>query len=409
MITAVTPGLLTRGFVIRREHVGVKIFIYILYFNFIAAADTGVLMPGEDEMKNLKIFLFILSLSVILSFAPTESVIYASDGEASAAPELSFCFYTSDGTETDGNSLSPGDYTADLVLTGISSAAVIQAEANLKNDNIVSKVNIDSTLADRDANFELAFSGYAADGRLAVILASKETEYSSLDSTGTVIATLSFSVAGDSAVDFADCFVFETDSDLTFVQVTYSKSSVFALSQTSSAYSATLMKADVTPEFISDIIIKGTVYISQDENGTIGAFGARGVKFIVNGEYLRDSSGNIITSSSEPGHYGEFTLTVPRGTTAVTLTTDSSVDRTVYLSGKRNVDGVSFCLVTVDYNKDSRVNAADFASFVISSDGISSMSYDLTDDNKINAADFAVFKYLLNKDIVYGELSIDNY
>ena len=154
------------------------------------------------------------------------------------------------------------------------------------------------------------------------------------------------------------------------------------------------------------ITISGTVYMAQDANATTGSFGARGVGFTVDGNAVLDDQGNPAVTSSEAGHIGEFEITVPEGTTAITVTSDCTIDRTVTLSGTADITGANIKVVTLDYNKDTKVNNTDFGVFKKELNGTNS-KYDLNNDDKVNNTDFGSFKKILNKTVTYADQALD--
>ncbi len=166
-------------------------------------------------------------------------------------------------------------------------------------------------------------------------------------------------------------------------------------------------QADVPPVTDETITISGTVYIAQDANGNTGTFGARGINFKVNGEYVKTSDENNAVTSDVIGHFGEFEIEVPKGTTEITLTGASTIDRTVTLNGNADISGVSIPIVYCDYNKDTKINAVDFGLFNKRAGDLLYI-YDLNNDLNVNAVDFGLFKLVQNKPITYGALPLDS-
>ncbi len=326
------------------------------------------------------------------------------------SPYLFCAFYNENGDAVDGNALPSGEYRVDVVLQGMENAAVMQFEARANlSSGVLTDLSVLSTYADTDNSFEEAAAEYIDDEQIAVILVSENEDTSPINSEGTVIASLSVTVNCNGTIDFNDYFNFVTDSDLTFFEADFGDGDdCYALSEGEGIeYTVYPMTADVTPELSNNIIISGTVLISQDENGNTGTFGARGINFKVGGEYVKASDGTNAVTSSVAGHYGEFEIEVPKGTTEITLTGASTVDRTVTLSGNADISGAIIPIIYCDYNKDINVNAVDFGFFNKRS-GETTEVYDLNNDLMVNAVDYGFFKLVLNKSIVYSELSLDN-
>ena len=154
------------------------------------------------------------------------------------------------------------------------------------------------------------------------------------------------------------------------------------------------------------ITISGTVYIARNNTATTGTFGARGINFKVDGDYVLDDNGQPAATSSEQGHYGEFEITVPERTTEITICSDSTVDRTVTLSGTQDISGANIKVVTVNYAKDGAINTTDLASLKRQF-GTSTAAYDLNNDGSVNSTDLGSFKALINKPVSYSAQSLD--
>lgn len=154
------------------------------------------------------------------------------------------------------------------------------------------------------------------------------------------------------------------------------------------------------------ITISGTIYMAQDANGTTGTFGARGINFKVDGDYVLDAEGQPAETSAEAGHYGEFEIVVPERTTEIVITSDTTVDRTVTLSGTADIEGANIKVVTLDNNKDGKVNNVDFGVFKKKLNG-TDIKYDLNNDDKVNNVDFGSFKKVVNKNISYSAQALD--
>ena len=155
------------------------------------------------------------------------------------------------------------------------------------------------------------------------------------------------------------------------------------------------------------ITISGTVYMAQNATATQGTFGARDINFKVNGEYVLDGEGNNAATSSEAGHYGEFEITVPEGTTAITITSDSTVDRTVTLSGTQDITNADIKVVTIDFNKDNKINGLDSGTMKKGLGKTDYKHFDLNNDGKINALDTGAAKKLVNKTVSYSAQALD--
>ena len=365
-------------------------------------------------MNTLKKFFAALILLIFASMACTPAALAQTGTLGTENPYLYCSFYNANGDAVDGNALTSGEYRVDIILSGMQTAAVMQitAEADLSSSSALKSLSVLSTYDETDSSFKLAAADFITDELLSIILNSRNVDScSAIDSNGTVMASLSASIECEGTIDFIDYFNFSTDPDLTFFEADYGDGDdCYALSQGEDVICTVYpMTADVTPEFNNNnnIIISGTVLISQDENGTAGTFGAREINFKVNGEYVKDENGNNAVTSSVAGHYGEFSITVPKGTTEITVTGASTIDRTVTLSGTADISNASIPIVFCDYNKDSRVTGTDTGMIKQALNG-TAVVYDLNIDNKVTATDVGLYAILVNKPIQYSSISLDN-
>ncbi len=355
-----------------------------------------------------KFFAALMLLSFAIFCAPMCAAAQTGTlGEES--PYLYCSYYNQNGDAVDGNALTSGEYRVDVVLSGMENAAIMQFEATANlSSGVLTDLSVLSTYADTDNSFEEAAAEFIDDGQLAVILVSNNQDTSPIDSNGTVLASLSATINCNGTIDFNDYFNFVTDSDLTFFEADFGDGDdCYALSEgVGIAYTVYPMTADVTPDFNNEITVSGTVLISTNQYGSAGAFGARGINFKVDGEYVKDSGGNNAVTSSVDGHYGEFEITVPAGTTEITLTGDSTIDRTVTLSGNADISGVSIPIVYCDYNKDEKVNSLDDGTLKRNI-GLLDSRFDLNIDGKVNALDSGTMGRIVNKTVDYEPLSLD--
>lgn len=146
------------------------------------------------------------------------------------------------------------------------------------------------------------------------------------------------------------------------------------------------------------ITISGTVMISTDTTGTAYTTGIVGINVCVGGEV-------VATSAAD----GTFTAVVPKGTTELTFTGDTTIDRTVTISGTADVAGAVVPIVTCDYNRDGDINATD--DFVFGNSYGVPESYniycDFNGDGDVNATDDFVFGNFYGKVVVYDALALD--
>lgn len=144
------------------------------------------------------------------------------------------------------------------------------------------------------------------------------------------------------------------------------------------------------------ITISGTVMIATDTTGTAYTAGIVGINVCVGDEV-------VATSAAD----GIFTAVVPKGTTELTFTGDTTIDRTVTLSGTADVTDAVVPIVICDYNKDTRVNATDKGIFAAAYSGDYNVYCDFNGDGKVNATDKGLLASLYGQTVAYNPLALD--
>lgn len=144
------------------------------------------------------------------------------------------------------------------------------------------------------------------------------------------------------------------------------------------------------------ITISGTVMISTDTTGTSTTRGIVGINVCVGDEV-------VATSAAD----GTFTAVVPKGTTELTFTGDTTIDRTVTISGTADVTDAVVPIVICDYNKDKKINATDNGLFAVSYAGEYDVYCDLNGDGKVNSTDNGLFAVFYDQTVAYNPLALD--
>jgi hypothetical protein len=144
------------------------------------------------------------------------------------------------------------------------------------------------------------------------------------------------------------------------------------------------------------ITVSGTITIATNVDGTQGTAGIVGINVMV--------GDTIVATSAEDG---SFTAQVPIGTTELTISGSTTVDRTVTLSGTVDVKDVVIPICICDYVKNGVINAYDKTVFNNAFNGEYNVYCDLIPNNVINAYDKTVFNTFLNNTVVYADLSLD--
>lgn len=150
------------------------------------------------------------------------------------------------------------------------------------------------------------------------------------------------------------------------------------------------------PEPADEITVSGTVTIATDTTGTSYTTGIVGI-----GVYAGDT---LVATSADDG---TFTATVPVGTTELTFTGSTTIDRTVTLSGTADVTGAIVPIVICDYNTDTRINTTDSAVFAGAYGGEYNVYCDFNGDDRINSTDSSVFAGFYGQTVVYDALALD--
>ena len=150
------------------------------------------------------------------------------------------------------------------------------------------------------------------------------------------------------------------------------------------------------PPVDDTITISGTVMIATDTTGTAYTAGIVGINVCVGGEV-------VATSAAD----GTFTAVVPKGTTELTFTGDTTIDRTVTLSGTADVTDAVVPIVICDYNKDTRINATDKGIFAAAYSGDYNVYCDFNGDKKVNATDKGLLASLYGQTVAYNPLALD--
>lgn len=143
----------------------------------------------------------------------------------------------------------------------------------------------------------------------------------------------------------------------------------------------------------STITVSGKITIAADTAGATGSFGLVGIN-------VTTADGTVVATSAADG---TFTAEVPVGTTELTITGDTTIDRTVTLAGDVSVEGVNIPIVMCDYNKDKAVNSTDVSVYV-KQIGTSYVYADFNADGSVNSTDTSVFIRFNNQKIVYDNL-----
>lgn len=154
---------------------------------------------------------------------------------------------------------------------------------------------------------------------------------------------------------------------------------------------------EVENEPVADTItVSGKIMIAVDLEGNATTGGIGGINVLAGGEV-------VATSAAD----GTFTATVPVGTTELTVAGDTTIDRTVTLSGTANITDAIIPVVVCDYNHDTSFNSADVTLFYSGYNNKDNIYCDLNTDTSFNSADVTLFYFFNGKKVAYDALALD--
>lgn len=348
--------------------------------------------------KITKAFITALSFILIISLMPF-SVLAEETEMGSESPFIQAVFTDSNGDSANGDSLEAGEYTVNLTLSGMAAVSVFEltADYNVSGENDIEITSV-STIADSNNGFSCG--GIVNEDNNFVVILASTGENNTPVSEGEVMVTMQVTV--NQAGDFAEFFVVNEEAELTFVEASYEygfeKAYVCSSVEATSTYYPTL-SYDMSPDLsVKDITVTGTVTISEDREGTSGKYGVGGIKIYLGEEELAESAAD-----------GSFTVSVPKGTTELTLSGDTAVSRTVTLTGENDIADVNIPVIVCNYEaSDNVINAIDAGLFLKQLDTSYVYANLEASDSVVNAIDAGLFlRFLGNDGIVYSALSLD--
>ncbi|MGN0527517.1 MAG: dockerin type I domain-containing protein [Eubacterium sp.] len=316
-------------------------------------------------------------------------------------PALTARFSDSNGSKVDGNTLTTGTYTVDIVLSGMANISMFQMTANYSS-TYISSLTVNSVYSDDASTATESCGVLNEDGKLVFGFISTNDDCSPVNSKGTVLATLSVTIA--EACDFADAFVVSDDPECTLAGADFGDG-------TDSAYTLAAdaeypMTCDMSPILPSDSYdVSGTIMIATDVTGTdvTGGIGGITVSVTVNEE-------TISATTSEDGTY--ILAGLPEGEYTMSISGPTTIDRDVTLnvSADKATDGVisvdSVGIIVCDYNKDGYINGTDAAVFSGYLSGDYYVYADLNVDSSVNGTDAAAFAGVVNQTISYSNVTL---
>ena len=145
------------------------------------------------------------------------------------------------------------------------------------------------------------------------------------------------------------------------------------------------------------ITVSGKVLIATNVDGTESSKGIGGIDVVANGEV-------VATSASD----GSFTATVPVGTTSLTVQRKNvTINRTVTLSGTKDISNAEIPVCICDYNGDKTVDSLDTLTFLTALNGEYDLYCDFNGDNSVDALDTPTFVIFYGNAVEYAPRALD--
>lgn len=345
------------------------------------------------------VFVFTLAITIMLAFSITA---YAAEDAAAEAPEV-FCeYFTEEGVQVDGNTLTAGTYDVSFNIKGISEASALEITtaydpAVVKIEGINNSISSMTSMGSVTTDGNLVV-GYVSDGDSVAINADSQ-----------FIASVKMTFTFDEDADDAEKYLQVSDNpNLTFVVTNSAGNNYddeYALVESFPDYSGTLslMTCNVTPDLAADTYnISGQLMIAGDIEGTPSEFYANGITVDV-----IDKDGNIIATDTTSGN-GNYELTgIPTGDYVMSIHGDTTVDRQVALKVNESKNVTNVGIVICDYNHDNQVDGNDLSTFLIPYKAESySLYYDFNNDFKVDGNDLSTFLLFCNNSVSYSDVTL---
>ena len=343
--------------------------------------------------KITKAFITALSFIFIISMMPFS--VLAEDGMGSESPFIQAVFTDENGDEANGDTLEAGIYTVDLTLSGMAAVSTFELTAEYTDDIVINSV---TTIADTNEGFKCG--GIKNEDNSFVVILASLGENNTPISENEVMVTMQVTV--NTAGDFGNYFAVDEDPELTFIQASYEygyqQAYVCTSVEASAIYYPTL-SYDMSPDLsVKTITVTGIVTIAENREGSSGTYGVGGIKIFAGEEEVAQSAAD-----------GSFTAEVPIGTTELTLTGDTTVDRVVTLSGESSISEVNIPIIVCNYEKsDNLINYKDSGLYVDYIDTDYVYANLEASDNIVNYKDSGLYvDFLGDTAIEYSALSLD--
>lgn len=385
---------------------------YTRLFNIFASSAVERGYQGAQLEKEIK----CASGNIYSTLTATKAV-YAEDGktvttEASVAKKTGANAPRFGKWDAEGKLVNDGSYSAESWTRYVRALAAAVALAQYGNGDYAHKDSANFVLSDKKGYDASLTNIYTVDTELQaaeIALAPAETT----NSTVTVNAVEGATVTINGAA-YATPVSVETGSTITIdvkaaegyqvvneLTINGEKVTVNSFPYEYKVDGDVTIAPSVKQAAADTITVSGKVLIATNVDGTESSTGIAGIDVIANGEV-------VATSASD----GSFTATVPVGTTSLTVHRQNvTIDRTVTLTGTKDISNAEIPVCICDYNGDRVIDGLDKRTFYTAFSG-GSNAYDLycdyNKDNAIDGLDKLTFFTFYGKTVEYAPRALDN-
>lgn len=383
---------------------------YIRLFNTYASNAVERGYQGAQLEKEIK----CASGNIYSTLTATKAV-YAEDGktvttEASVAKKTGANAPRFGKWDAEGKLVNDGSYSAESWTRYVRALAAAVALAQYGNGDYAHKNPANFVLSDKKGYDASLTNIYTVDTELQaaeIALAPAEVTNSTVTVNAVEGATVTIN-----GVDYAAPVSVETGSTITIdvkaaegyqvvneLTINGEKVTVNAFPYEYKVDGDVTIAPSVKQAAADTITVSGKVLIAANTTGTKSTKGIVGIDVVANGEV-------VATSAAD----GSFTATVPVGTTELTIQRKNvTINRTVTLSGTKDISNVEIPVCICNYNGDTTVNALDKSTFATAYGNKDKYNIycDLNGDGAVNSLDKSTFAAFFGNKVEYATLALD--
>ncbi len=312
----------------------------------------------------------VMLIAMLTFLAPDMTVFAAELGDES--PEI-YCTYFKDDVEVDGNKLTAGTYDVSFNIKGVENFSTLQFTATYD-----SSVSIDSNSLSlmSDELADVTSMGTVVDnasGNLVFGFVSDNANYSSINSDGQVVATMSITFTSD--CDAADVIIPSTNPHHTFVQVNYNDGHAdeYALVSNEDAgnYNGVLypMTCDITPS--NGHSVSGSLVIMKNSKGSTDnkvPYGVYTINVYDTPDFTEETEpiktiNTVYTEKTDNTEASNlFTIdALPTGTYYASISSTYALPREdiVITMGNEDITGLTIPIIACNFMVDAVITVAD--------------------------------------------------